>query len=162
MYCEWTSVASVDGLFWKRICSVLVLLHGTCWAVCVCVYIYICIYIYILFFKVSLPPCYSTFPSPYHHGWVYLALQNYILNSLLGYSSCRYPKLDIYSTKLIISLFPNLHLFLFFLFRVGMWSHPWIIPLPPTSSQSLLLSVLSPGPSVFCPHLSILAAMIIL
>ena len=56
----------------------------------------------IQFFKVLFPPCYSTFPS-YHHGWVSLALQNYILNSLLGYSSCRYPKLDIYSTKLIIS-----------------------------------------------------------
>ena len=84
----------------------------------VCVYIYI--YMYTLFFKVSLPPCYSSFPSPYHHGWVYLALQNYILNSLLGYCSCRYLKLDIYSTKLIISLFPNLRLFLFFLFRVGM------------------------------------------
>ena len=107
-YCEWTSFASVDGLFWKRICPVLVLLHKTWWAVCVC--------INVLFFKVSLPSCYSTFPSPYHHGWVYLALQNYILNSLLGYFSCRYPKLDIYSTKL---------------------SHPWITPLSPSSSQSL-------------------------
>lgn len=152
-YCEWISFASVDGSFWKRICPVLVLLHKTWWAVCVC--------INVLFFKVSLPPCYSTFPSPYHHGWVYLALQNYILNSLLGYSSCRYPKLDIYSTKLIISLFPNLHLFLF---SYVMWECEVTLEsllCPPHPVSHYVLSILSLGPFVFCPHLSILAAMII-
>lgn len=94
-YNEWTSFAGVERLFWRSICPVLVLFHRTYWAV----HIYKACFLKCHFLPVSLLSLLPTIMDG-----VYLALQNYILNSLLGYSSCRYPKLNIYSTELIISL----------------------------------------------------------